>query len=103
MSCAIESESHRRRATAHGRSRPRLPRGHTRDEAWSSRRLATLPAFALRRDITRDDAVDALVAGLLGDKRQAELLAHYCGKEASNRVFLPTCRLHDGGDRCAFW
>jgi hypothetical protein len=24
------------------------------------------PAFALRRDITRDDAVDALFAGLLG-------------------------------------
>ena len=46
-------------------------------EACWSRRLAARPAFALRRDIVRHDAVDARFAGLLGDERQAELGAHH--------------------------
>src|ERR1700730_11484116 len=83
MSCAIGSEVNRRRVTAGGRSRLRFPRAQTRGEAWRSRGLAPRPAFALRRDITRDDAVDALFAGLLGHKRQAELFAqHRCQKPA---------------------
>jgi hypothetical protein len=40
----------------------RLPRAQTRGEAWRSRGLAPRPAFALRGDITRDDAIDALFA-----------------------------------------
>src|SRR5947209_19755803 len=28
------------------------------------------------------------------------ILAHYTGEEATDRVLLPTGRLHDGGDRC---
>src|ERR1700731_1813057 len=74
MSCAIGSEVNRRRVTARGRSRLRFPRAQTRGEAWRSRGLAPRPAFALRGGIPRDDAIDALFAGLLGDKRQAELL-----------------------------
>src|SRR3984893_9028614 len=97
MSCAIGAEAHRRPATARGRSRLRLPRAQTRSEAWSSRDLAP-PAFALRRDITRDDAVDALVAGLLGDKRQAELVAHHRCQKAADRMGLPARCLHYGGN-----
>jgi hypothetical protein len=37
----------------------------------ASRYLAARPAFALRRDIIRDDTVDALFADPLGDERQA--------------------------------
>src|ERR1700732_402139 len=98
MSCAIGSEVNRRRVTARGRSRLRFPRAQTRGEAWPSRNLAPRPAFALRRDIARDDAVDALFAGLLGDKRQAELFAHYRCQKAADRVGLPARRLHHGGN-----
>ena len=44
------------------------------------------------------DPVDALFAGLLGDERQAELVAHYPGREAPDRVGLPAGCLHDGPD-----
>jgi hypothetical protein len=62
-----------------------------------SRNLAP-PAFALRRDITRDDAVEALFASLLGDKRQAELFAHHRCQKAADRVGLPASCLHYGGN-----
>src|SRR5580704_12958856 len=75
-----------------------LPRAQTRGETWQSRGLATRPAFALRRDITRDDAVDALFAGLLGDKSQAEFSAHHGCQKAADRVRLPASCLHHGGN-----
>jgi hypothetical protein len=61
------------------------------------------PAFALRQDIVRHDAIDALFAGLLGDERQAELFAHNPGQEATDRVGLPASCLHDGGNSCALF
>ena len=83
-------EARRGRATARGRSRSRSPRDRMMGEACRSRRLAARPAFALRRDIVRHDAVDARFAGLLGDQRQAELGAHHSGQEAADRVGLPS-------------
>ena len=41
--------------------------------------------FALQRDITHDDAIDTLFAGLLGDKRQAEFFAHHRCQKAADR------------------
>src|ERR1700730_14859290 len=98
MSSAIGSEVNRRRVTARGRSRLRFPRAQTRGKAWPSRGLAPRPAFALRRDITRDDAIDALVAGLLGDESQAEFFAHHRCQKAADRVGLPGRCLHYGGN-----
>ena len=46
--------------------------------------------FALRDDILRRDAVDALFTWLLGQECQAELFAHHPRKEAADRVLLPT-------------
>jgi hypothetical protein len=60
--------------------------------------VATRPAFTLRRDITRDDAVDALFVGLLGDESQAELFAHHRCQKAADRVGLPASCLHYGGN-----
>jgi hypothetical protein len=80
------------------------PSGRTRSisgrEACRSRRLAARRAFALRRDIVRHEAVNALFAWLLGDERQAELFAHDPGQEAVDRVGLaqPVGCLHDGRD-----
>ena len=56
-----------------------LTYGPGRYETWAHwRRDRTVdPAPALRRDNVRHDAVDALFAGLLGDKHQAELFAHH--------------------------
>ena len=47
---------------------------------------------------TRDDAVDALFAGLLGDKSQAEFIAHHGCQKAADRVRLPASCLHHGGN-----
>jgi hypothetical protein len=76
-SCARGCEARRGRAAARGRSRPRSPRDQMFGEACRSRRFVTRLAFAFRRDIVRDNAIDALFAVLLGDKHQAELLAHH--------------------------
>src|SRR5205085_12441405 len=56
--------------------------------AMLSRRLATRLALALRRGFPGDDAIDPLLAALLGHERQAELVAHHPGKEAADRVGL---------------
>ena len=45
-------------------------------------------------------AINAFGPGLLRYQCQAELLAHHASKEATDRVRLPTGRLHDGSDRC---
>jgi hypothetical protein len=47
------------------------------------------------------DAVGAFAAALLRGQRQTKFLAHHTGEEASDRMPLPTGRLHDCGDRCA--
>src|SRR6202045_262035 len=70
----------------------------TEGRGMAARDLAPRPAFALRRDITRDDAVDALFVGLLGDKRQAELFAHHRCQKAADRVGPPASCLHYGGN-----
>src|SRR6266852_1771059 len=101
MSYATGCEARRGRATARGRSRPRSPRGRTIGEPCRSRRLATRLAFALRRGILGHNAIDPLLAGLLGHKRQAELVAHDPGKEAADRVGLPAGCLHDRRDGCS--
>src|SRR6266446_6733988 len=101
MLCATECEARRGRATARGRSRPRSPRDRTIGESYRSRRLATRLALALRRGFPGDDAIDPLLAGLLGHERQAELVAHDPGKEAADRVRLPAGCLHDRRDGCA--
>src|SRR5262249_10580937 len=44
--------------------------------------------------------IDAVTVGLLGEQRQAKLLAHHACKEAADRVLLPAGCLHDGSDRC---
>src|SRR5579863_5327914 len=91
-------EARRGRATARGRSRPQaLPDRVIREPYWSGG-LATRFGFAPRRGFAGDDAVEALVAALLGDERQAVLLTYDPGQEAAHRVRLPTGRLHDRRD-----
>src|SRR6202162_3196168 len=70
-------------------------------EPCASRRFATGFALALRRGILGHNAVHPVATILLGHERQAELVAHHRGKEAADRVGLPSCRLHDGGYGCA--
>src|SRR4051812_36547010 len=101
MSCATGCEARRGRATARGRSRPRSPRDRTNGEPCRSRRLATRLALALRGGFAGDDAIDPLLAGLLGHERQAELVAHHTGKEAAHRVRLPAGNLHDRSNGCS--
>src|SRR6266540_2598067 len=100
MSCAIGCEAGRGRATARGRSRPRSPRDRVVGEPSRSRHLATRLAPALRRGFPGDDAIDPLLAGLLGHKVEAEFLAHHPGEEAADRMLLPTGRLYDGRNGC---
>src|SRR4051812_30127169 len=101
MWCATRCEAVRGRATARGRSRPRSLRDQMIGEPWRSRRLATRLALALRGGFAGDDAIDPLLAGLLGRERQAELVAHHTGKEAAHRVRLPPGRLHDRSNGCS--
>src|SRR5215211_5591505 len=101
MSCATGCEAHRGRATARGRSRPRLPRDRMTGEASPSRRLAARLALALGGRFTGDDAVDPLLASLVGHEVEAELVAHHCGQEAAHRVRLPAGGLDDCRDGCS--
>jgi hypothetical protein len=36
-------------------------------------------------------------------QREIKFFAHDTGEEGADRMLLPTRRLHDGGDGCAFW
>src|SRR5262249_49732459 len=48
---------------------------------------------------TEDDTIDPVTVHLLRAQSASQLLAHYPGKEASDRVLLPMGRAHDGGNR----
>src|SRR6266576_7307456 len=45
-----------------------------------------------------DDPIDTGTVGFLGDKIEAELLAHHPGEEPTHRVLLPISCRHDGVD-----
>src|ERR1700720_393780 len=75
-----------------------IPSRSTEGRGMAVTRPCARPAFALRRDITRDDAVDALFAGQIGDKRQAERFATHRCQKAADRVGLPASCLHYGGN-----
>ena len=77
------------------RSRPRALPDRAIGEPCSSGGLATGFGFASRLSFAGDDAVAALVATLLGDERQTELLSHHAGQEATDRMWLPSRRLRD--------
>src|ERR1700733_13730006 len=66
------------------------------DGARSSPGLANRLALTFGRARLVGDAVDALIAGFLGDEVEAELLAYNARKEAAHRVLLPARHLHDG-------
>ena len=110
----------RGRDRADARSRPRAidastcratairPSGVALRPSWASRAralrglrrapldaAADVAALSLRR---ADDAVDPLVADLLGGQFKPELLDHDAGEEAAHRMLLPAGRLHDGRD-----
>src|SRR5215211_340142 len=101
MSCATGCEGRRGRATARGRSRPRLPRDRMTGGPCRSCRLTARLALALGDRFTGDDAIDPLLAGLVGHEVETELVAHHCGQEAAHRVRLPAGGFDDCRDGCS--
>ena len=83
------------------RPRPRSQRHQRSADPWLGgllRRPQLAAASSLRQTSRRRSGRSRSPSIFQAFECQTELLAHYTGEESANRVLLPACRLHDGGD-----